>query len=121
MVRGCADLPIGIGRVCDLRLLAAVHDRLTAARIWAILREFPASRLVALADEGYVSAGSVCGSFTGAGTSSPPGDSPSAPMPGYGPAGGTRAHPAEDLVHAGQTPPLLLAHPVAGQGYPTPS
>ena len=35
-------------------LLAVVHDHLTAARIWAILREFPASRLVVLVDEGYV-------------------------------------------------------------------
>jgi hypothetical protein len=64
-------------------LPGAVHD-LTAARIWGIVAELPASGLVVLGDKGYVGE-TTSARLTGGGTSPLPRRMPTALMPGCAP------------------------------------
>jgi hypothetical protein len=95
-------------------LPGAVHD-LSAARIWGIVRELAACRLIVLADKGYAGAGEhIHVPYRGRGKPASQKDANRAHAQLRSP-GRARQRPAQDLAHPAQTPLLPVARRAAGQ------
>ena len=87
----------------------AAHD-LTAARIWGLVRELPATGLIVLADKGYIGAGQHVRTRTGGGTSQNHRRPPTALTP-------SSAHPASEPTPSSR-PGGYCANSAAAPGAP---